>query len=223
MRSLSPLPLLAIALGCEATVVVPPPAPPPPAPPVGPPVATFAGGAWGTFRSERFELKLALPEGHTWRIDDHGGPWLSATHPPSSSALLVRTWTEEGRVHRRRCEERARLWKKLPEREGAEMIQQRSIDAPAGFDTFVEVGVVPEKPPKGGAPPPSPAIAAFAMAFGGRGHRCFAYVYTTRAAGPGAESIVGERLATMVERSLGGAVLESELTPKIPHAPEPPR
>ncbi len=81
-----------------------------------------------------------------------------------------------------------------------------SVDAPAGFDTFVSVGILPGKP---GEP-----VAGFALAFGGHGHRCFAWAYTTTARGPAAAQILGERLSTMVERSLERVVLESEVAPR---------
>jgi len=198
----------------------PPAAPPPPvpsgaAPAPAPAPAPLGGLAWGTFHSERFELLLPLPDGRAWRIDDHGGPWLSATHPGSESALVVRSWTEDGRVNRQRCEERARLWRTFPDPARAEEVKARSVDAPAGFDTFVSIGVLTGKPD---AP-----IAGFALAFGGHGHRCFAWAYTTLARGPGAAELLGERLATMVERSLGKVVIESELVPHIPRERPDPR
>jgi hypothetical protein len=169
---------------------------------------------WGTYHSERFELSLPLPDGRAWRIDDHGGPWLSATHAASDSLLVARTWTEDGRATRQRCEERARLWRALPDPARAEEVKARSIDAPAGFDTFVSVGVVAGKP--------DDPVSGFAVAFGGHGHRCIAWAYTTTARGPGAGVLLGEQLAAMVERSLGRVVLDSELTPRIDQGPRIP-
>lgn len=203
----------AFLLGCEPAQL--PATPPPSAPAPARPPPAFATGAAGTFRSERFALRLPLPDGGAWRIDDHRGPWLTATHAASASTLIVRSWTEDGRATRARCEERARLWRKLPERAGAEIVQDRAIDAPAGFDTRLLVGVVAGKP---GAP-----IAAFALAMGAHAHRCFVWSYATIAEGPGAEKVVGERLATMVEASLAKVTVESELTPRIQREPEGPR
>jgi hypothetical protein len=204
-----------VLLACEPPARVAPASPPPAPPasvtvPVAPPLSA---ASWGTFRSARFELQLPLPDGRAWRIDDHGSPWLSATHAVSESTLVARSWTEDGRATRQRCEEQARLWRALPDPGRAEAVQARSIDAPAGFDTFVSIGVVPGKP---GDP-----VAGFAVAFGGHGHRCFAWAYTTTARGPDAGVVLGERLATMVERSLGRVVLESELAPRIPREPLP--
>jgi hypothetical protein len=217
MRRPRLLPALALALAaCEpAQPPAPPPTPaaPPPAPAPEPPAA-FTGSP-GTYKSERFEVRLPLPDGRAWRIDDHRDPWLTATHAASASTLLVRSWTEDGRASRARCEERARLWRKLPDGAGAEILQDRALDAPAGFDTHVLVGLVAGKP---GAP-----IDAFAVAFGAQRHRCFAWAYTTSAAGPGAERVLGERLAAMVEGSLAKAAIDDGLAPRIPREPIAPR
>lgn len=211
MPSLRRLPFACLALlGCGSPPEKPAAPLPPPLLSAQPPVppASLAGAAWGTFHSERFELQLPLPDGRAWHIDDHGGPWLTATHAASQSMLVARTWTEDGRVSRQRCEERARLWRTFPDPSRAEEVNARSIEAPAGFDTFVSVGVLPGKQ--------DGVVSGFAVAFGGHAHRCFAWVYTTAASGAGAGPVLGERLATMVERSLGRVVIESELTPRIP-------
>ncbi|APR82474.1 Hypothetical protein A7982_07823 [Minicystis rosea] len=216
MRRTRLLPVAALALlACEPAQPAAPPPPPtaaPPPPPAPPPA--FAGAS-GTFRSERFGLRLPLPDGRAWRIDDHAGPWLTASHPATSSSLLVRSWTEDGRANRARCEERARLWYKLPERAGAEILQDRAVDAPAGFDTRLLVGIV------SGAP--NTPIGAFALAFGAHAHRCFVWAYTTSASGPGAERALGERLATMVEASLTKVTQENELVPTIRREPLGPK
>ena len=205
-----PLVVLALALvACEPAI--PPPPPPPPRPAPAPPLPTFAAGQEGTFRSTRSPIRVPLPEGRAWRIDDHTTPWLTATHDASSSTLLVRTWNEEGRASRARCEERAKLWRKLPERAGAEIVQDRAIDAPPGFDTRLLVGVVPST--HGGS------TTAFASALGAHAHRCFVWIYTTGARGPGAEAVLGERLAAMVEASLAKTTIESGLAPHIPRDP----
>ena len=213
-----PWPLAAaLALAaCEPPKPAPLPPPPPAATPAPAPAPTaFAALPWGTFSSARFELRLPLPDGHAWRIDDHRGPWLSASHLASESVLVVRSWTEDGRVNRQRCEDRARLWRTFPDPARAEEVKARSVDAPPGFDTFVSIGVLTGKPEE--------PIAGFALAFGARGHRCFAWAYTTLARGAGAAEVLGERLATMVERSLGKVVVESELVPRIPRARPDPR
>lgn len=212
-----PRPLLFALLGCAACAPAEPPIAPPPGalPPAPPPAPAFVAGRGGTFRSERFNLRLPLPDGDAWRIDDHGSSWLTAAHAASSSTLVVRVWHEDGRATRARCEDQARLRRALPERGAAEILQDRGLEAPAGFDTRLLVGIVAPKP---GAP-----LGAFAVAFGAHGHRCFAWAFTTSAAGPGAERVVGERLAAMIEGSLSRVVIESDLTPRIEREPARPR
>lgn len=229
--------LLAAGCGASDATPSPPPAASAIAPPAPRPQPPLALGPWGTFRSERFGLTIPLPDGRAWRIDDRTGTWLSATHDATSSTLAVRAWRGSGIASRRRCEEEARVRRKIPDLTGADIVEQRAVNAPAGFDTYVEVAILaprPDPPARklaalaaadAGAPPaPAEApIDAFILAFGGRAHRCFGYIYTTQASGPDAERALGERLATMVERSLGAVVLESDLDPHIPRAPHPER
>jgi hypothetical protein len=187
---------------------------------VEPVVKGLGDGGVGEFVSLRFGLKLPLPDGKGWKIDDHDGGWLVAKHAGSASELVVRGWREEAVMNRGRCEERARFWRKIPERESADIVEKHAVDVPGGFDTVVEVGVI------------APALAGkkarageelrgIAMAFGGKGRRCFAWIYTTSAGGPGAEAVLGERLATMVQGSLSATTTVNELEPQIDRAPAP--
>lgn len=209
----------ALALAAAALVVAacgepPRPARPAPSPPRAATVTApaFETGRWGEYRSRRFDLVVPLPDGRAWRIDDHASGWLVATHPPTSSVLLVRTWTEDAIVNRERCEARARLWRDLPRRDSIELVEERAIPVPPDFDTHVEIGVQ-------GATGEDGAIEGVAMAFGGWAHRCFAYVLTTAAHGHGAERVVGERLAVMVEGSLAKIETRSELEPDVRREP----
>jgi hypothetical protein len=174
----------------------------------------------GEFVSLRFGLKLPLPDGKGWRIDDHGGSWLVATHAASGSELVLKVWREEAVTNRGRCEERARFWRKIPERESADIVEKHAVDVPSGFDTVVEVGVIAPalvgKKAKAGED-----LRGVAMAFGGKGRRCFAWIYTTSAGGQGAEAVLGERLATMVQGSLSATVTVNELDPQIDRTPAP--
>jgi hypothetical protein len=114
-------------------------------------------------------------------------------------------------MNRARCEERARLSRRLPEVDDTEVLERRRIDVPEGFDTEVRVAVSPEGPGK--------PIEAAAIAFGGWAHKCFAFAYTTHASGPGAEEVIGRRLAAVVQMTLGRLTVESDLTPAIPREP----
>ncbi|MEO7327440.1 MAG: hypothetical protein ABI193_02600 [Minicystis sp.] len=208
--------------GCPAPVDLTPPRPLPSATaPVAAALPAFNAGKWGDFVSPRFGLQLILPDGRAWSIDDHGSAWLVARHAPTGSELALRTWREDGSAHRVRCEEEARLWRKLPEKEGADLVEQRAVNVPPDFDTRVEVGVVTPLPGARGAKATSTGIRGFVLAFGGKAHRCFAYVFSTRAEGPGAEQAVGERLATMVQGSLEKIRLRNDLDPTLPLEPLP--
>jgi hypothetical protein len=189
-----------------------------PAAPAGPPDLTT--GSWGEYRSARFDLRLPLPDGPSWRVEDGRSPWLEASHAAANTNLLVRTWPEAGTANRQTCEARARLWRDLPARERADIVDRRRINVPPGFDTIVEVGVTPERP-EDNAARGDLAIEGFAMAFGGWAHRCFAFVLTTKASGKDAERLVAVRLATMVELSLLNVSIERETDPDVPREPVP--
>ncbi|UQA60736.1 hypothetical protein [Polyangium aurulentum] len=204
--SLAALALFASSCGAPAKPSSPPsPAAPPPQPSARPaavdPIA--AGTGFEAYRSARFNLVLPLPDAEGWRIDDRGDRWLAATHAASSSALLMRTWREDEVVRRASCEERARLWRKLPEREGSRLLEARALPMPAEHDTIAEVRLRPStktEPAQG-----------FVLAFGGWAKRCFAFVFVTRAP---SERAAAERLATMVDGSLTRIRFESELSPE---------
>src|SRR5207253_11167008 len=78
------------------------------APPPRPPQFATDDAGWGRFHSKRFQLSIPLPDGKTWKIDDHSKPELVATHAPTSSRVTVITTTEEELVNRKHCETRAR-------------------------------------------------------------------------------------------------------------------
>jgi hypothetical protein len=197
----------ALALGAALAVGGCAPSPRAVAPPAETPSAPslLDGGAWGSFHSKRFGLDIPLPSGRAWTIDDHATPWLVARHDESHSRLLVRSWQANEIVNRERCESAARAWMPLPEREGAELIDEHPLAFPPDHDTRVEVRIAGSHE----------RIDGLAMAFGGWAHRCFAWVYTTQASGRGAEAAVAARLAVMVEQSLGKSELVSPRSPRV--------
>jgi hypothetical protein len=197
-------------LGLVATLAAcgsPPPPPPPPAPaPARPPEDTFVEGAWGVFPSKRFDLKLPLPTGESWRIDDTRGPWLEARHEGTSSMLIVRKWHGEPRMNRVSCEEQARRRRDLLEVDGASLVEERAVPVPPGFDTVMRVGILATRP---GAP-----IEGFVIAFGGWSRQCFGFVYTTSVASEAQVDELSGRLAAMVE-ALDRIEFVSELDPAV--------
>lgn len=195
--------LVSASVACGPPRAVPTPAPsataaPTSAAPLAPP--DLSGGV---FVSKRFDARLALPGKEKWRIDDTRTPWLTASQEATRSNVLLRTWFDENRMTRDRCEERARALRPIPTRDGATMLEQRRLDVPPGFDTVADVFVQND--------PGSDKIYGFVLAFGGNARRCFAYVYVTSESGAGGEARIADRLAQMVERSLATLVFESSL------------
>ncbi len=130
--------------------------------------------------------------------------FLVLEHAASASELLIALWREGDIMNHQRCERHARMLRELPTR-GEGLLSRRTVAVPSGFDTQVDVGF--------SVAGPGAAIAGWALAFGGLGRECFAFIYRTRATGADAERIVGDRLAVMqtltlegIERRLGGGI-----------------
>ena len=126
---------------------------------------------------------------------------------------MVRLWRDENRMTRDKCEARARSWRTLPRREDSNILEEKRIDVPPGFDTVAVVGLVPDEH--------NGDLFGFVMAFGGYSHKCFTYVYVTNATGPNADVKVGDRLAKIVESSLSRIRFDSDLEPALDRAPPP--
>ncbi len=128
-RALAPAAaLLALVPAC-APAPAAPPEPPRPAPPAQA-ASTLGDGERGEYRSDRFDLRLPLPDARGFRVEDGEGPWLIATHAASSTSLLVRTWREDGRASRAACEARAALARPAAPRRGPH--RRRAPDRRAG-------------------------------------------------------------------------------------------
>lgn len=178
----------------------------------------FPGAEWATVRWTPYDslvhgFSMPLPEDMAWKVDDVKDAWFVATHAASNTQVVARTITTDGLANRARCEARARNLRPLPEREGASIVERRRIDLPSGFDTIVEVGLLPTNP---GQP-----ITGYILAIGGWSKRCFAYALTTSAKGPGADEAVGDRLALFMQRSFQRLKFVSDLTPLVPRERPP--
>lgn len=151
--------------------------------------------------SKRLKLSIPLPNRSGWVMKREKSSFLVLEHAATSSTLLVGLWREDTMMNRQRCEQQARLLRELPRRDG-EVLSTVDVHVPAGFDTRIDVGFVAtgEQP-----------LAGWALAFGGLARECFAFVFTTTAAGDDAERIVGDRLAVMQTLALEG--LERRATP----------
>lgn len=172
---------------------------------------------WGRFRSPRHGLSVPLPEGKTWRIDDHSSRWLDAFHPSTETRLRARTWLEPRPVNRTHCEAEARRFSPdLPVVDEHGVIEDtvtNELFAP-DFSSRWIVGM-------GNVNPGSDKLEGYVMAFGASGRRCLAMVFTTRVGGPKGSAILGERL------ELGARIAENTLyVSRLPSGPleplEPP-
>jgi hypothetical protein len=179
---------------------------------------TVVGAGWATGRFVTHDsvaqgFSVPLPEDAGWKIEDAKDSWFVATHAEATTQVVARVLTTDGLANRARCERHARDLRPLPDREGATIVEKRRVDLPDGFDTVLEVGLLPTNP---GQP-----IAGFLLAIGGWAKRCFVYSLVTRAGGPGAEEVVGDRLALFVERSFLRVRFSSDLTPVVPREKPP--
>ena len=180
------------------------------------PPSTFQGTRWGTFHSKRFELSLGMPDGATWKIDDHKTPWLRAIHAPTRSALTVRSWTEDSNVTRRSCYARARAWEpRLPDLEGQSLIDDKTRVLLGSRDARVAVGVTV-------AADPDPVTGGFVVAIVGDVRRCIVVAFQTEANGAGAQDEVADRLAIAADRLLPSMKLDQSFTPSREPAMPPP-
>ncbi len=185
-----------------------------------PPRDTLAiGSSFKTYASPRFHFSLPLPDRSSFRIEDDTDRWFVATHQPTASTMLIRTWREYGIMDRASCEHQARLYRVLPEQDQGVRIDERRIDVPPEHDTMVRVYVRERKE--------TPHFEGTVLAFGGWAHRCFAFVFAT---GDDNEATVAERLSNIVHGSLEHMTFRDDLAPrrappdlKTPVRLEPPR
>lgn len=99
--------------------------------------------AWGKYHSKRFQLSVPLPDGHAWKIDDHKGPALVATHPGTGSILTIQTTQEEDLMNRQRCEEHARKLGWVPAA-NLTTVDDHVITAPEAYDSRLWVALDPD-------------------------------------------------------------------------------
>jgi hypothetical protein len=152
--------------------------------------AVLKDGDWGRFRSQRQGLSIPLPEGKTWRIDDHSDRWLDARHPATATRLRARTWIEPKPVNRDHCEAEARrLAPDLPvvDEHGAIDDHVSSELFAPDFSSHVIVGV-------NDADPKSGALEGYVLVFGAAARRCVVLSFTTQVNGPKGSAVLGERL-----------------------------
>jgi hypothetical protein len=172
-----------------------------PAAPGPPSSAGWEGGAWGRFRSLRFDVVLTLPDGAAWRIDDRRTPWLVAEHAPTASRLRLRILREDEPRNWRGCEARAReVDPSLPALEG--VVEERADGVLAGWDARAWAVIKPA---------PDGAVEGHYLMVAANVRKCLVAHYATRAGGPQAGAVLGARLGDVAERVLGGLRVDDEL------------
>lgn len=142
--------------------------------------------------SPRYSLELELPDRENWFVDDQTTPWFVARHAATRSEIVARIWRAPRLVRREECETQARLWRPaIPKTADESVMERRVITTPAGFSGELVVGVAPLSA--------SSELQGFAVVFGSSVGRCYALVYTTTAAGRGADAALGRRLAIVAD------------------------
>jgi hypothetical protein len=176
------------------------------------------------FHSKRFALTLPLPDGATWRIDDHTHETLVATHAPTRSTVTVVVFRADELVGRRQCEDLARTRKLVALPDDLHVLEEQTGITQQTFDTRTVVGVAP------GATPAEPLVG-HVSAFGGFLRKCFAFDFATQVDGAAGEDVLSSRLAYARARILGGLAIEAlgiverehpAAAPPAPAAPLPP-
>jgi hypothetical protein len=149
------------------------------------------------YRSRRLELTLPLPDGRAWRIDDHSGPDLVATHEPTRSSLVVSVFATGELVGRARCEELARSRRIVPDdgSRARRTVEDQVAITQVTYDTRI---VVTLEPGSG----PGRSLTGRVMAFGGFLRKCYAFVYSTEVDDATDEAVLSARLAFVRTRIL---------------------
>jgi hypothetical protein len=144
-------------------------------------------GSWGKFHSKRFQLTVPLPDGRAWKIDDHHGPELVATHEPTSSRLTLVLTQEEELMNRQRCEERARArgWATKPT---LTTVEDQIHVGPDAYDSRVWVAI----DAAGGQ---SGAVEGHVYLFGAFLRRCLLVHLSTTVPSSRQEEVLASRLA----------------------------
>jgi hypothetical protein len=155
------------------------------------------------YRSKRFALSLALPDGPVWRIDDHSQPELVATHALTRSKVVVTVFHADEIVGRAQCEALSRARKIVPTGDLRTLEDEASYTQQT-FDTRVWVAVEPGAGPNG-------SLIGYVMAFGGFLRKCFAFVFSTQVDDAAEEPVLASRLAFARARILGELALDDVL------------
>jgi hypothetical protein len=153
------------------------------------------------YHSKRLGVWIGLPDGRSWRIDDHTRPELVATHAASGSRVLVAVLHANEIVGRSQCEELARA-AKLVEQRPLWTVEDETAITQGTFDTRIHVALQPAS--VGGGP-----LVGHVSAFGGFLRKCYVFDFSTQVAERSDEPALSSRLAFARARILGSLELDS--------------
>lgn len=181
--------------------------PPPAAAPQNNGVATITAApgyptedaAWGRYHSKRFQLSFPLPDGKSWRIDDHSRPSLFALHEATQSRVAVLATQEDELMNRHRCEARAR---ELGWVTSATLttVDEQIIIGPEAYDSRVWVALDAAK--AGGS------LEGHVFLFSAYLRRCLLVHLSTMVASAKDDEVLSQRLALARARLVRGLVLD---------------
>jgi hypothetical protein len=149
-----------------------------------------------------------LPDGRTWRIDDHSTGELVATHAATRSTLTLSTFTEPALMSRQSCEARARENGLFTLRDPRTVAAETTV-GPDAYDTRVwvvlEMGMTSESP-----------LTGHAFLFGAYIRKCLFVHYATSVPSQRDEPLLTSRLATARLLILAGIRMEPfDQPPKV--------
>ena len=159
--------------------------------PARPPSWAAGNETWGKYHSKRFLLTVPLPDGHAWKIDDHKGAALVATHPGTGSILAIQTTQEEELMNRQRCEERARKLGWVPSAR-LTTVDDHVITGPEAYDSRVWVALDPDHA--------DTRVDGHVFLFGAFLRKCLLVHLTTSVATVKDEAVLAGRLAIAADR-----------------------
>jgi hypothetical protein len=159
------------------------------------------------FHSARFELTVPLPDGHAWKIDDHHGPLLVATHPATSATLTLGISEEPELTNRQKCEAAART-RGLVHDADFQTVDDEVIVGPGPYDSHIVVDAVPSTVPHH-------VLAGHVFLFGGYMKKCLFVHYETLVRDGEDATTLSDRLAVARLQILGGIRVEAFDVPNI--------
>jgi hypothetical protein len=159
--------------------------------------------AWGKFHSKRFQLAVPLPDGKSWKIDDHSRPWLFAVHDATQSKLWLASTHEDELMNRQKCEARARELGWVPAAQ-LTTVEDKVTVGPEAYDTRVWIAIEAGKP--GGE------IEGHVFLFGAFVRKCLLVHLATKVAGAAEEDVLSSRLAAASARVVRGITIDPPRT-----------